>query len=65
MSEEDKMASSRPGPDSSPASEPGTERRRRKTYSSPQLITWGSLVDLTRGGSGAAEDYDFISTKAV
>lgn len=48
-----------------PAGEPGMQQRPRRAYSSPQLIEWGSLVDLTRGGAGAAMDYDFVTTKAV
>jgi hypothetical protein len=57
-------SSSRQEPRAAPSSDPGP-RLPRRAYSSPQLIEWGSLVDLTRGGSGAAGDYDFISTKAV
>jgi len=66
MSEE-KVESSRPRsrPAAGPAAEPGTQERPRRAYSSPQLIAWGSLVDLTRGGAGAAGDYDLITTKAV
>jgi hypothetical protein len=66
MSEE-KVESSdfRPRPEAGRAEGPGTQQRPRRAYSSPQLIAWGSLVDLTRGGSGAAMDYDFVTTKAV
>lgn len=39
--------------------------RRRRTYSSPRLIEWGSLTELTLGGAGSDNDYDFITTKAV
>lgn len=54
---------SRPRPEAMPAPDPG--QRPGKAYSSPQLIEWGSLRELTRGGSGAAMDYDFITTKAL
>ena len=53
------------GSRSASADAPGSGPVPRKAYSSPHLIEWGSLVDLTRGGSGAAIDYDFITTKAV
>jgi hypothetical protein len=36
----------------------------RKPYSPPQLIAWGTLLELTRGGAGGALDFDFVSTKA-
>ena len=62
---EDPMAcsNSRPAPEA--GATPDSGQRRRRAYSSPLLIEWGSLVDLTRGGAGAAVDYDLISTKAV
>ena len=47
------------------AGAPVSQRRPRRAYDSPQLIEWGSLVDLTRGGAGKAKDFDFITTKAV
>ncbi len=52
-----------PRPDAGPG--PGPGRRPRKKYSAPQLIEWGSLLELTRGGAGAAVDYDLLTTKAV
>jgi len=39
--------------------------QERKSYTSPVLIEWGRLIDLTQGGAGGAMDFDFISTKAV
>ena len=61
MSED--MAS--PGPGLRPDAGPGPEGRSRRRYSPPQLIEWGSLLELTHGGAGAAVDYDLLTTKAV
>lgn len=37
----------------------------RRPYTSPELIEWGSLVQLTLGGSGIDYDIDNGATKAV
>jgi hypothetical protein len=38
---------------------------RRRTYAPPELIEWGSLAELTLGGSGVDYDIDNGATKAV
>jgi hypothetical protein len=38
--------------------------REREPYSPPQLIVWGSVRELTRGGSGGALDFGPTVTKA-
>lgn len=44
---------------------PRAPRARRRTYSPPELIEWGSLAELTLGGSGIDYDIDNGATKAV
>jgi hypothetical protein len=67
MSRKEEKANARSvsGPVAGAAAAPVSQRRPRRAYDSPQLIEWGSLVDLTRGGAGKAKDFDFITTKAV
>ncbi len=38
---------------------------RRRAYDPPELIEWGSLVQITLGGSGIEYDIDNGATKAV
>ena len=34
----------------------------RKGYRPPELIAWGSVLDLTQGGKGGFDDGDFTGT---
>lgn len=54
-----------PVPEQDPIEDIRRAPARRRSYASPRLIEWGSLTELTLGGSGLDIDYDFITTKAV
>lgn len=46
--------------DRSRASEPGfldTTNSRRKPYRSPDLMEWGSIVEITKGPISGTEDF--------
>lgn len=34
----------------------------KKVYREPELVEWGSIMDLTRGGMAGGEDGDFTGT---
>jgi hypothetical protein len=54
--------------DSVPPSEqnlgsPGDGNQVRKPYQSPELVEWGSVVELTKGSTPiGSDDPDFVST---
>lgn len=47
------------------AGTPRPPAARRRAYTPPQLIEWGSLAQLTLGGAGIDYDIDNGATKAV
>jgi len=54
-----------PEPESPQQTREASSSAGRRKYSSPVLVEWGSLTDLTLGGKGANPDFDFITTKAI
>lgn len=51
------------GPDWDPAETAEEERTAKKQYQSPQLVEWGTVVDLTLGAGGGYEDVPMDGTQ--
>jgi hypothetical protein len=50
---------------SSESPKPATPARGRRPYATPQLIAWGTLLDLTQGHGGISFDGASGVSKAI
>jgi hypothetical protein len=42
--------------------QPTEEQPKKKAYRAPELVAWGTITDLTRGGLFGNDDGDFTGT---